>query len=416
MKRLFAIALAIVMLVGLFSAAALAAGTKTVSIQIEGVTENLYYNSALEVPYDDDTLTVTDVLSYLSGRDGAPSIVITSGAYGAYVSKVNDIEEGSYNEYDGWMYRVNSASPVVGMDVYEVEAGDEIVLYYSDEFGVGMQYPEIDMTQMLVNGSVVFTSMDVTYDSEWNEVISRNPVAGASVIWDNMSYITDANGVIIIDSSGMGDPHSVSIDRYDASGVPTVLRFPPNHTVSYCYSDVNVGDWFYDAVIFTTNSAIFKGVSATEFNPNAAMTRAMFVTVLGRYMNVQADHSVTTPFSDVVNDGWSTGYIYWASQNQIVNGYDATTFGPNDEISREQMATILHRFVNRYFDPTVDTGDLSGFGDSDKVSDYAKSAMLWATSNGLINGINGDLVPQGSATRAQVAVILHRLILSIQAG
>ncbi len=153
-----------------------------------------------------------------------------------------------------------------------------------------------------------------------------------------------------------------------------------------------------------------KGVSETEFMPAGTTTRAQFVTVLGRIAGAEVSQSVDTGYTDVVSDGWSTGYIYWASQNGIVNGYENGTFGQYDEITREQMAVILYRFAKFTGRDTAAAKDLAAYTDAVSISSWAKDAIGWANAEGLITGVTDTtLEPSGKATRAQVATILMRL-------
>ena len=119
----------------------------------------------------------------------------------------------------------------------------------------------------------------------------------------------------------------------------------------------------------------------------------------------------TSSFRDVENDRWYADAAAWAAKNKIVTGYDETTFGPMDPVSREQMATILYRYaMYNGMDAVTMEENLSGFADEAQVSPYAIGAMNWSVGQELINGMDGKLVPQGQATRAQVATILMRYL------
>ena len=157
------------------------------------------------------------------------------------------------------------------------------------------------------------------------------------------------------------------------------------------------------------------------FSPDDAMTRAMLVTVLWRLEGKPAPESLSTAFVDVpVTTGKSLYYaeaVAWAAENGIVNGVDATHFAPDDEVTREQIATILFRYAEKKGVDTTKRAGLASFPDANKVSDYAKEALAWANAEGLVKGSNENgkdyLDPTGSATRAQVATILARYAQSI---
>lgn len=174
------------------------------------------------------------------------------------------------------------------------------------------------------------------------------------------------------------------------------------------FGDVKSADWFYNDVKYVYEKGMMAGTAADVFAPNATTTRAMIVTILYRLEGSPAVTG-TSAFVDVPAGQWYTDAVNWAAANQIVKGTSATTFAPNDSITREQMAAILYRYAQyKGYDVTKKT-DLSGYSDNSQVSAYAKDALAWANAAKLINGVtNTTLAPQGNATRAQVSAILHR--------
>lgn len=174
------------------------------------------------------------------------------------------------------------------------------------------------------------------------------------------------------------------------------------------FEDVSPDDWFYSSVQYVYQRGMVKGTSATKFSPGSTVTRGMVVTILHRLEGEPG--AAAAGFSDVAAGQWYAGAVNWAAANGIVNGYSNEKFGPNDTVTREQLVTILYRYVGtKGIDRSV-TEDLSAFADKTAVSSYAVDAMKWAVDSGLINGVgNGMLAPRGSATRAQAAAILMRL-------
>ena len=173
------------------------------------------------------------------------------------------------------------------------------------------------------------------------------------------------------------------------------------------FTDVRSSDWFYSAVQYVYDNGMMSGTGATTFSPNATTTRGMIVTILHRLE--KTPKAAGTAFSDVPANQYYADAVAWASSNNIVSGYGNGKFGPNDAITREQMAAILYRYAQYKKDKVKETADLSSFSDSSKVSAYAVDAMKWAVGKGLISGTgNNQLSPTGSATRAQVAMILAR--------
>lgn len=176
------------------------------------------------------------------------------------------------------------------------------------------------------------------------------------------------------------------------------------------FTDVTEKDWFVKEVQWAFEKGLVKGTTETTFSPNMNITRGMVVTILHRYEDEPKVEG--TQFADVNRTMYYAMPILWASANGIVTGYDKTTFGPDDQITREQMAAILYRYAQyKKLDVTVGKdASLKSFTDAAKVSKYAEEAMLWAVDAKLINGMTATtLVPQGNATRAQVATLLYRL-------
>lgn len=174
------------------------------------------------------------------------------------------------------------------------------------------------------------------------------------------------------------------------------------------FGDVKTADWFYNDVKYVYDKGMMAGTAADVFAPNATTTRAMIVTILYRLEGSPAVTG-TSAFVDVPAGQWYTDAVNWAAANQIVKGTSATTFAPNDSITREQMAAILYRYAQYKGYDVTKKADLSGYSDNSQVSAYAKDALAWANAAKLINGVtNTTLAPQGNATRAQVSAILHR--------
>ena len=180
--------------------------------------------------------------------------------------------------------------------------------------------------------------------------------------------------------------------------------------VTLPFTDVNENDWYYSAVKYVYDNGLMSGISNTTFAPNANTTRGMIVTVLYRLEN-QPNVNIDNSFNDVKVSDYYGNAIYWAKQNNIVTGYNSTTFAPNDNITREQMATILYRYAV-YKGYTVNkTADLSSFSDEANINSYALTPIKWAVASNIISGMgDGTISPLGNASRAQIATILMRFI------
>ena len=176
------------------------------------------------------------------------------------------------------------------------------------------------------------------------------------------------------------------------------------------FTDVEENGWYHTGVDFMVKNGFMNGVADDAFDVDGNLTRAQLVTILYRIAG-EPESTATNPFADVADGQWYTTAVIWAAENGIVKGVNTTTFAPNDQITREQIATILFRYAKA---EKVE-GKLAGFPDAEKVSDYAADAMAWAVEQGLINGISESdgktyLAPQETATRAQIAVILMRYL------
>ena len=191
---------------------------------------------------------------------------------------------------------------------------------------------------------------------------------------------------------------------------PTQPGKPDEPSVKLPFIDVNANDWFYGDVEYVYTKGIMSGTGATIFDPNSQLTRGMIVTILYR-MEKEPAVSGASKFTDVDIAQWYGKAVVWAADNGIVTGYSDTAFGPNDPVTREQLAAILYRYaVYRGMTAVTIEDNLGGFADADQISSYAISAMNWAVGKGLINGSGSTLAPKAQATRAQVAAIIHRYL------
>ena len=175
------------------------------------------------------------------------------------------------------------------------------------------------------------------------------------------------------------------------------------------FADVASDAWYAQAVAYVYRQGLMSGTAQNQFSPDLTTNRAMLVTILYRLAGSPAVNGGSA-FTDVASGDWFASGVAWASANGIVTGYGDGRFGPNDPITREQMATILYRYAGFAGQSTAGQADLSGYADAGRISPYAAASMGWAVDRGLITGVSaGTLAPGGSATRAQVATILMRL-------
>ena len=228
-------------------------------------------------------------------------------------------------------------------------------------------------------------------------------------------YVVDA--VKVVDKDGKDVAVTEKDGKYvftmPASAVTVTGSFKAETPapVALPFTDVKSGNWFYDAVKYAYAQGLMTGTSATTFAPNGTMNRAMIVTVLYRLEKSPA-LTGASKFTDVPAGQWYSDAVAWAAANKIVNGYDETTFGPMNAVTREQMAAILFRYeqVKGLENVTLEE-NLNRFPDQNKISAYAIPALQWAVGQKIINGnADGTLDPTGTATRAQVAQIFTNLL------
>ena len=204
-----------------------------------------------------------------------------------------------------------------------------------------------------------------------------------------------------------------------ATGVPDVCPGGPT-CPGYAFRDMPVPtDWAHEGLDYCIYHGYIAGTSASTVSPNGVCTRAQLVSILYRVQGEPTTvkgyelSKLRAPFDDVPRGQWYTDAIWWAKLTGVVSGTSATTFDPEGEITREQLAVILYNYTKQFAPGSLTaTGSLAGFPDAASVSSWARTEMAWAVGNGLISGTGSGsvayLTPQGSATRAQVAAILMR--------
>ena len=181
------------------------------------------------------------------------------------------------------------------------------------------------------------------------------------------------------------------------------------------FNDVSANDWFASAVDYVTGKGMMNGTADNTFSPKANTTRGMVVTVLYRLENQPSTSAAS--FTDVASGAYYANAVAWANANGIVSGYGSGKFGPNDKVTREQLAAILYRYAQyKKYDVSVgeDTNILS-YGDAQSISTYAIPAIQWACGAGVVTGKSGSkLDPKGNATRAEVAAMLMRFCENVK--
>ncbi len=276
--------------------------------------------------------------------------------------------------------------------------------------------PEIPDTPVNPGGGGV-TTYTVTVEDAENGKVTRSPArAGRGT---TVTITTAPDDGYELDKLTVTDARGSELELTDKGNGKYTFRMPASKvTVEAVFTeilpeplpfiDVRAGAWYYDAVDYVYQKGFMTGTSENAFSPDMTMTRGMIVTILHRMdgaPNVGGRYS----FEDVPYDAWYSKAVLWAERRGIVSGYSAEAFGPNDPITREQLAAILCNYSAYKGGDTSARADLSKYSDVSAVSGWAKNALSWANAKGLVNGVTTTtLEPKGAATRAQAATMLQR--------
>ena len=367
--------------------------TETYTVK-KGSTVYDVFTEALQ----DAGLTSTGAASGYVRSITAPSIL------GGYTLSEFDNGAGS-----GWMFTVNGTHGNYALDEHVLQNGDRIVWHYVDNYAT--------------ETSTWLTAADIS-PAEYarrhiGDVVTAGkhgkaaPTLTLSDLGRTVKFtFTPDKGCHVKDVKVNGKSIG-AVESYTCSSLKIYDRITVEFTDGTLpFTDVRETDWFYDDVVFAYENGLFSGTTATTFSPYAPMTRAMLVTVLYR---LEGEPAVTgrSGFSDVTIGSYYEAAVTWAADNGIVNGTSAVTFSPSENVTREQMAAILCRYAQYKQYGTSASASLSAFSDAAAVSTYAKAPLSWAVAEKLVNGADGKLLPRASATRAQVAAILHRFVENI---
>ncbi|OZV11646.1 hypothetical protein CIW83_13400 [Tissierella sp. P1] len=312
-----------------------------------------------------------------------------------------------------------------------------IVVMDNPDIRIGMDLPTVQEINKQAKSDVNITATRKDRDKltgDGKKAIGSRPVFDLKVNYGNGKEVSSfragsvsvtipytlranekAGNVQAVYVDGNGKVHWLVNSVYDS--MEKVLRFSTNHFSIYgvgykedapAFTDI-ASHWAKEDIEFVISNGLFSGTSATTFSPNTAMTRGMFVTVLGRLADADVSNYNKSSFSDVNTDAYYMGYIEWASKNSIVKGTGNGKFAPDQSITREQMVVIMQNYakVDGFTMPKVHGENT--FADSSRISVYAKDAVKQMQMAGVISGKSCNLFdPQGTATRAEVAAVLRR--------
>ena len=302
---------------------------------------------------------------------------------------------------DGVSWTVNGTDVPENVDFTDIDMG---VTMNSDGIPV-----EVINAITGERGSVQIT---LAHDGAFGFIMTLTAPLGKenASYWANLYHFDEDAGTMTFETAApIGSDGSVSLALSHASQYAIVIDDYNHGIVTLPFADVSEGDWFYDPVCYVYSQGLMTGTSATTFEPNTSLSRAMLVAVLHRLEGSPA--ASAGDFTDVADGDWYAEAVNWAASVGVVNGFDDGTFQPNAAITREQLAAILRNYAAYKGMDVTATGDLTNYSDAASVSAWAKDSVAWAVEQGLLSGMTVDtLQPQGLSTRAQVAAVLQRYL------
>ena len=373
--------------------------------------------------YDLFTEAMKDAgLRYIGAESNYVSTIYAPSCLGGYA-----LSEFTNGTRSGWMYTVNGTHVNKGLQYWTLNDGDVVIWHYVNDYAHEVadwfddpNYPSLG-NGTYYNGWL--RAADISPEQYVNELLGKILKVGKNgTVEPKLTFQHIGKSVtftfkpdtgykvkdVKVNGKSVGAVKTYTIDKLTVS-----TRIEVEFTNGKLpFTDVRERDWFYEDVAFAYENGLFTGTSDTTFSPNASMTRAMLVTVLYRLEGQPAVNG-RSGFSDVQYNGYYEDAVTWAADNGIVNGTSTTTFSPNANVTREQMAAILYRYAQYKKYNTAASSGLNGFTDHASVSGYAAASLEWAVAEKLVNGSNGKLMPTGNATRAQVAAILHRFVENV---
>jgi hypothetical protein len=422
-RRLTAVFIVAVLAAGMWPGAAYAktesgvpAASLAVYLTADGKTELLHDYTV------DEMAALTDGKNVrYSSIDALPARVLTVGN-GVYISAlVSDLKK--YTDADVINYEKLKVTATDGWTRTHTKSGlDETKYYYEGLFNTDTWDRTTGKADASIAGNAVAVKPMLAVTS-WQSRVMEN-TGDVSALIGEMGGDTTFRLCLGMSPSDLTSGKSttseygkwinkIEIILGDASrGAPAGTGGETSEGAGWAnkFTDVKGTDWFYGAVQFACSNNLFQGTAETVFSPNDMMTRAMFVTVLGRMAKADTAN-YRNDFRDVAPGQYYTGCVAWASANGIAAGDGDGAFRPNDMITREQMALILYRYVKYMGGDVSDTDNTKSLSYPDYAitMDAAKEAVSWAVNEGIIAGSGGNLEPKGKATRAQVARIMKNL-------
>lgn len=388
-------------------------------------------------------------------KDNTYTVTIDDADVSVYVMFQKKISSDRELDLDisGWKhgeikYRVNNGTKYTlkSSDYpFTLEEGDKITFYidadsdytakwnldkesksYSDEFTV--RYKDIDedgstlhisfvKKSTIVDNDYPTLTFDITGGKHGTVYRGTREYEDGDVISikknDKMTFKAKADkGYVAVwtykGDTYVGDEYTVKMGSKDAKLYVEFMDKDDIRLTELPFRDVSKRDWYYDDVVYVYRKGYMDGMSSTRFGGELNTTRGQIVTILWR-LTGEPRATKRNPFTDVSSSQYYYDAISWAYDAGVVDGFDARTFKPDQNVTREQLAAILYRYAKYMNLSTSGSAYLAKYKDADKIANWAYDAMAWANYRGLINGTSATRIdPKGYATRAQIAAILHR--------
>lgn len=314
-----------------------------------------------------------------------------SSHYISYITNPDGVRLGEFSTGDnsGWLYKVNGVLPGEPLGEYILESNASIVFYYTNDWTKDPDAGKWSSGQ--TTDSKAADKVDQLIDAIGTVTPERaDAIRAARAAYDALSAV-----------------QKKLIENYDAL-LAAEKALAAMQSGGLPFADVKSGAWYADAVKYAYEKGLMNGVSAAAFAPDGTATRGQIVTILYRLAGSPSVGGFG--FADVDGSAWYAPAVAWASANNIVTGYDNGSFGPDDEVTREQLAVILYRYVKRQGQGFTGLWYFPlNFGDAAAVSSWADEAMHWCVMKGILSGTDQSMLePGATATRAQIAAILQR--------
>ena len=386
--------------------------TVTVSVMVppEGGAEGqytYYHNSALytnllggseKVTVSSGTTALSVLKSVLDEAD------ISYQESSGYVTEIGGLAAFDHGPRSGWQYMVNGTAPQESASTYTFTKNSTLVWYFTDD------YTKEKDAESWGGGTQTGTGAEIKEQADGSYQVTLPKDSTGSVLV-TIPKVSEGDLLVIVHADGTQEVVKKSVVQ-DGTAYLMLDESATVKVVDYVsdFNDVKENAWYADAVDFTAGRGLFSGVGGGSFAPDETLNRGMVVTVLYALEDAGAQKTAGL-FDDVAEDAWYAQGTAWAVEAGIVSGYGDGQFGPNDAITREQLALMLYRYA-QYMKLSTGTGaSLEVFGDEEEISSWAQQAMSWAVSAGILGGTpEGNLNPGGTATRAEAAVMVSQFV------